>query len=190
MLGFFFIELKQYITSKKNDAAWNAVLDKAGLSGKTYLNGLDYPDKEMVKLVVSEASMAGTPVGHVLREFGRFLGGDLFTAYRPLIDTSWKTLDFLEHVEETIHKVVRARNRKAEPPRLVVNRITEREVMIDYRSKRKFCQLAQGIVLGVADHYGEKIELVEESCMHRGDPSCKIWVALEKTSVEEDIWGD
>lgn len=193
MLGFFLTELKKYIVSDLSEIAWNEVLAKAGLGSKQYLNGINYPDQELVKIVVNAADLNGMPVGHVLKNFGRFVGRDLFSAYRPLIDPKWKTLDFLENVEETIHKVVRARNRQAEPPRLTINRVASKEVVIEYRSPRKLCQLAQGIVLGVADHYQEPIQLVDETCMHRGDPICKIWVALKgegEKDGEEDLWNE
>jgi hypothetical protein len=44
------------------------------------------------------------------------------------------------------------------------------------------CSLARGIAVGVAGHYGETIELDEETCMHRGDPSCRIRVRLQRPS--------
>ncbi len=205
MLGFFFTELKQFVIQELSESAWIEVLGKVGLGSKdSYMNGLYYPDEDMMRIVVGVSNMTGMSIDQVLKEYGTFVGKDLFTAYKPLIDPSWKTLDFIENVEETIHQVVRARNRKASPPKLVCNRLTDREIVIDYRSERKLCRVAQGIALGVANHYNEPIEIVEETCMHRGDSSCKIWVSLKKegdvapapTSSppqhedEEDIWAE
>lgn len=195
MLGFFFTEIRQYVRDNMGESGWVEVMEHAGLGLKDYMNGLDYPDKEMVAIMVSAANLSGAPLGHFLKGFGFFLGGHLFNAFKPLINPHWRTLDFYENVEETIHQVVRARNRKARPPQLLCTRITSRELFIDYRSERKLCQLAQGIALGVAGHYGEEVEILEETCMHRGDPSCKIWIALGKKPEikkisEDDIWSD
>ena len=201
MLGFFFTELQKFVTQELSESAWIEVLGKVGLGTKdAYMNGLYYPDEDMSRIVVGVSNMTGMSIDEVLQRYGMFVGKDLFDAYKPLIDPSWKALDFLENVEDTIHKVVRARNKKANPPRLVCNRLTDREIVIDYRSERKFCRVAQGIALGVAEHYAEPIEIVEETCMHRGDASCKIWISLQKPAVaprparahddEEDIWAE
>ena len=200
MLGFFFTELKQFVVQELSESAWIEILGKVGLASKdSYMNGLYYPDEDMSRIVVGVSNMTGMSIDQVLTEYGTYVGKDLFSAYKPLIDPSWKTLDFLEHVEESIHQVVRARNRKASPPRLVCNRLTSRELVIDYRSERKLCRVARGIALGVAGHYGEAIEIVEETCMHKGDPSCKIWISLKqadpvpgpsRVEEEEDIWAE
>ncbi len=185
MLGFIFKEIEEYVKSNLGVGAWTQILTDAGLGDrKKFLNGLYYPDEELISIVVSTASVSGSPVAHVLKEFGRFLGGHLFTAYKPLIHPDWRTLEFLENVEETIHGVVRARNKKATPPQLICHRVASREVLVNYRSERKLCQLAQGMILGVAGHYGERIQLLEETCMHRNDESCKIWVALGRRADE------
>ena len=198
MLGFFFTELKQFVTQELSESAWIEILGKVGLGSKdSYMNGLYYPDEDMMRIVVGVSNMTGMSIDQVLTEYGAFVGKDLFRAYKPLIDPDWKALDFLEHVENSIHQVVRARNKKANPPKLVCNRLTDREIVIDYRSERKLCRVAKGIALGVASHYGEAIDIVEETCMHKGDPSCKIWISLKQQTPirpvheeEEDIWAE
>ncbi len=50
---------------------------------------------------------------------------------------------------------------------------------ISYRSPRKLCALAKGIVRGAAAHYKVDITISEESCMLRGNPECLITVAKE-----------
>ncbi len=180
MHGFIFIEIKKYAETHIGSGAWRQVLETAGLGSREYINGVDYPDTEVVRIVTAASQATGTPVADLLESFGCFLAGDLFRAFRPLIDPHWRTLDFLENVEATIHRVVRARNAKARPPALVCNRVTETEVLVEYQSPRKMCPLAKGIVQGVAEHYGDQIRLTEETCMHRGDPNCRIWVATVK----------
>ncbi len=180
MHGFIFTEIKKYAETAVGSGAWRQILDRAGLAGKEYLNGVDYPDSEAVLLVGAAAEATGQSAAEILQGFGHFLGGDLFAAFRPLIDPGWRTLDFLEHVEQTIHQVVRSRNRRAKPPELFCNRVADGELVIEYKSERQLCDLAKGIVRGVADHYGDEVQLTEETCMHHGDPSCRIWVAVAK----------
>jgi hypothetical protein len=96
--------------------------------------------------------------------------------YRSLVDPSWKTLDFLERTEETIHRVVRLKNAGAEPPELKVSRTAPNEVLITYASARRMCGVAKGIARGVARHYNETITITESACMLRGHPKCLISV--------------
>lgn len=46
-----------------------------------------------------------------------------------------------------------------------------------YRSERKMCGVAVGIVRGLASHYAETVEITEPSCMLSGAPACRIEVA-------------
>jgi predicted hydrocarbon binding protein len=174
--GFIFTEIKKYVGEKLGRAAWPELLQRAGLGRREFENFLSYPDEEAVALVGAAAATTGLPADAILEDFGAFLGEDLVEIYRPLIDPAWRTLEFLANVEETIHHVVRSRNRQAAPPNLVCRRSGPHEVVIVYRSQRRLCALARGIVRGVAQQYGEQVEVREETCMHRGAPSCEIHV--------------
>ena len=76
-----------------------------------------------------------------------------------------------------IHTVVRIRNPGARPPELRVTRSGD-EAVILYESARRMCAFAKGILAGVADHFGEHIEISESTCMHEGDPACTLHVRL------------
>lgn len=161
MHGFIFSEIRKYVETKLGREAWLAVMEKAGLGRKEYENFLSYPDEEAVGIVVSASQITGIPIPTVLEDFGRFLGVDLLKIYRPLINPEWKTLEFLLNVEETIHQIVRTRNRQAKPPHLVCTKVGENEVAIQYGSARKLSPLARGIAAGVATYYGEEVEISE-----------------------------
>jgi heme-NO-binding protein len=176
MHGFIFTELREYVIARLGADAWPSLLDRAGLGVKTYLNYQEYPDEEAVKLVMTACDVTGLPAPAILEDFGAFLAPHLFKIYRPLIDPAWRTLEFIENTEATIHNVVRSRNAKARPPTLRCRRVAAQTVMITYGSPRKLCAVARGIVRGVAEHYGEKVEISEKDCMHTGQPSCQILV--------------
>lgn len=176
MHGFIFAEIKSYVESKFDSKTWFAILQNAGLSDKTYENFLNYDDAEAVAIVSTASRMTGTPVPDILRDFGVFLGGDLMRVYRPVIDPSWRTIEFLANVEQTIHHVVRTRNRNAHPPALRCEASGPGEVTITYQSARRLCAIAHGIVSGVAQHYGESVTIEDVACMNRGDARCEIRV--------------
>ena len=94
--------------------------------------------------------------------------------YKSLLDPGWKTLDLIEHTEESIHTVLRARDDAAEPPHLSVRRDGPRVAVLTYRSHRRLCAVAKGIAHGVAAHFGERLSITEEACMAGGAPACTL----------------
>jgi predicted hydrocarbon binding protein len=176
--GFIFSEIREFVSSALGPAAWGTLLKKAGLGSRNYERFLEYPDAEAVALVTTASEVTGQPPAAILESFGRFLGPHLLKVYRPLIDPGWKTLDFLENTEQTIHEVVRARNRQAKPPALRWERTSPEEAVLTYRSPRKMCPLAKGITMGVAEAYGEAVDIDETTCMHRGDAACTMRVRV------------
>ncbi len=89
-------------------------------------------------------------------------------------DESWKTLDVIEHTEETIHKVVRVRNPGAAPPELSCACPSKDAVVITYVSPRRMCAIAKGIAKGLAAHYSESVRVSDNACTLEGAPQCQI----------------
>jgi hypothetical protein len=182
MHGIIFAELKAYVEGKFDQATWDALLVKAGIGPKVYLTMQAHPDSEMVALVSAASAMTGAPASAILEDFGEFLVPAYLRLYGRLVRPEWRTLDVIEHTEETIHKVVRAKNAAASPPKLRCERPSATEVVIHYTSARKMCAVAKGIVKGVAKHYGEGIHVTEASCMLEGGGACEISVKLARDS--------
>ena len=176
MHGFIFTELRDYVIARLGADAWPSLLERANVGPKTYLNYREYPDEEVVGLVVTASEVTGLPAGTILEDFGAFLAPHLFKIYRPLIDPTWRTLEFIENTEATIHNVVRSRNTGARPPALRCRREGPQMVVVTYGSPRKLCAVARGIIRGLAEHFGEKVEIVERDCMLAGQPTCQIQV--------------
>ena len=176
MHGFIFTELRDYVIARLGPDAWPNLLDRARIGPKTYLTYRDYPDEEAVTLVVTASDLTGLPPATILEDFGAFLAPHLFRIYRPLIDPSWRTLEFLENTEATIHQVVRSRNATARPPTLRCRRVGAQTLVVTYGSPRRLCAVARGIIRGLAQHFGEKVEITEPDCMLEGRPTCQIQV--------------
>jgi predicted hydrocarbon binding protein len=85
-------------------------------------------------------------------------------------------LDLLSNVEPVMHAAVRRRAPLAEPPRLSVERQSEREVLIVYSSPRKLCEFARGLIEGLAQFFDEDVRISETACMHEGAAACRLLV--------------
>ncbi len=172
MHGVIFGSLKEFVEERMGPGAWPALLADANIGDKIYLASSVYPDEEIVALVGAASKKTGLPPGALLEAFGEHLVPMYLKMYGHLVKPEWRALDLIEHTEETIHKVVRARNPGAAPPVLHCARISPREIRLEYASARRLCAVARGIMKGVAAHYKERLAVTENACMLQGAPAC------------------
>ncbi len=176
MHGVIFAELRKYVKDRLGVPAWDQALVSAGMPGKVFLPFQEYPDEDAFKMVKALVTATGRPASVVLEDFGAFMAPHLLAMYEPLIEPGWRTLDVVEHTEETVHTVVRSRNPGAAPPYLRAVRTTVDEVVVHYTSTRRLCDIARGIVRGLATYYVEHITIDEPECMNRGGLECRLVV--------------
>ena len=172
MHGLIFFYIRKFAESCGQGAAGLAVGSSVATSAGRYLPSGVYPDAEAVELLQSIADSTGLPLRGVLERFGRFLAPHLVKVAGRHVDPAWRTLDLIEHTEAIIHEMVRSTNPGAQPPVLDTVRPSPAEVHLVYSSRRQLCPLAVGLMHGIAEHYHEKIDVEEPSCMERGDPFC------------------
>lgn len=175
-----FAHLRSFIEEQLGTEGWRRLLEDAELGPRVYLPIRSYPDQEMVAIVTAASRATGLPAPRLLEAFGRHVAPHLLGMYRHLLDPAWRTLDVLEHVEETAHRVVRIEKPGATPPYLVAHRISENRIEITYTSARRLCHVAKGIVHGLAQHFAQRITIRETACMHNGDDRCQL-VILDNT---------
>ena len=166
--------MQKYAETKHGKGAWQELLKRAGVKTKVYLPVKEYPDAEVVALVVAASSITGLPASEVLEDFGQFIVPDLVKMYGHLLRPEWSTIDVIENTEATVHSVVRVKNPGAKPPELKTVRHGANEVALFYTSPRKMCALAVGIGKGLAKHFNEKIVAQHATCMHKGASKCEI----------------
>lgn len=176
MHGAVMAELKSFATAALPTAAWSTVCDAAGVADQVFVPITTYPDADAVALIGALAEELGLEPAALLEEFGDHLAEALLERYRSLVASEWGALDVLEHVEETIHQVIRLRDPEMDPPRLEALRSKETEVTITYTSPKRLCHLAIGLVRGVARVYGEEVSVTQDECMHTGGSRCVISV--------------
>lgn len=174
MQGLILVELERFVRESYGAEVWSILLDRAGLSHRTYAETASYPDAEVVRVVTIAGSMTQTPVQDLLERFGEFIAPRLLEIHQEHLKPGWKTLDVIANTEEAIHTAIRKRNPEADPPRLLTIRMSLDEVTLAYASPRKLCAVARGIGRGIAAHFGEQLEIRESECMHRGAPACII----------------
>lgn len=178
MHGTMFVHLRKFTEDAWGPAAWNDVLTSAGLGPRVYLPIASYPDEELSAIVLAAARATKRDVPSLLESFGEYVAPHLVAMYRHLLKPSWRTLDVLEHVEETAHRAVRIERPGATPPYLDATRTSEREITINYTSGRRLCYVAKGIIRGLSRHFGESLTIRESECMHHGGERCLLHVSV------------
>jgi hypothetical protein len=172
--GVIFSSFRDYVTERHGRPAADAVFS----GGASYLLSESYPDEELLGAVARTADVVGEEVDVVLFEFGVFAAEKTFARLYPaFFAISPSAREFLLTVETRIHELVRATIPNADPPRLHVSEGGD-SLFIVYESPRRLCVLLRGLVEGTARHYGENAEVVEPTCMLRGDDACTFDVTL------------
>lgn len=178
MHGLIFVELKKYVESRYNHETWELLLEKAGLKHQMYMVSAVYPDGDALSLVTLACQATGLSASVVLEDFGQFMVPDLMEQYKFLLKPEWGLLEFLEHTEETIHKIMRFHKGVA-PPKLAVHRIADNKAILHYSSTRRMCPLLKGMVKGSAKHFREDVTVLETGCMLQGAAECTITVQVD-----------
>lgn len=172
MKGVLFNAVEEAVSREWGEDLWDDLLVAADLDGAYTALG-NYPDAQLVALANAAADRLNTPVGDVLRTLGRISFEPLLSRYTGILEKPTSLREFLPAVNELIHPQVLKLYPGASVPRFVL-RDNGNELELDYLSVRNMCTLAEGLVLGVADHYGETVAVDQPSCKQRGDSRCTI----------------
>jgi hypothetical protein len=171
--GIVFHLLEQVLTKNHGAAAWDALLDRTGLSG-AYTSLGSYPDQEIEALVLAGSEALGQSPADILRWFGREAMPLLAGHYPGFFTAHAGTRAFVASVNSIIHPEVRKLYAGAGCPHFHFAGAPGGALILGYNSPRRLCALAHGFIEGAADYYGETVRVDHPLCMHRGDSQCRL----------------
>lgn len=177
MKGAVFVALSDMITEQHGIAVWHKVLDDAGEDG-VYTGTMNYDDERIYKLVGAICENFNLEVADTLRAFGEYLFGALHASAPVFAESKTNFLDFIDSIGSVIHLEVFKLDDQARPPYIEVINRTDSTADLVYRSDRKLCFLAEGLLNGAAAHYGVAIQIAQPECMHNGAESCLLRISL------------
>ena len=177
MKGVVFNLLEELVRREHGEAAWDGLLDAAGVEG-AYTSLGSYPDAELYRLVGAAARALGRPADEVVRWFGRG-AFPLLVAHAPeVLRGHTSARSFVLTLNSIIHPEVRKLYPGADVPDFEFDTCNPAVLVMTYRSPRRLCAFAEGLVLGAADRFGETATVTQSACMHRGDPACVLHLAF------------
>jgi hypothetical protein len=171
MKGIVFNLLEEVVRREYGEDTWDALLDGAHLSG-TYTSLGSYADEDLFKLVAVASSTLQTPAGQIVRWFGRSALPLLAEKYPEFFRGHQSTRPFLLTLNDIIHPEVRKLYPGADVPVFGFDTSSQEVLLMEYRSARKLCAFAEGLIEGAAAHYGEEVAFDQPKCMNRGDEYC------------------
>jgi hypothetical protein len=177
MKGIVFNLLEELVTRDHGEDAWDDLLDAAGLDG-AYTSLGSYPDAELGALVGAASAALNLPQDEVVRWFGRS-AMPLFAASHPHFFAGHdRTRSFLLTLNDMIHPEVRKLYPGSDVPDFEYDLSSDELLVMRYRSARRMCVFAEGLIEGAAAHFGERAAIEQPRCMHRGDEQCVLEVRL------------
>ncbi len=173
MQGIIFNALEEFVLENADMEVWNSVIDDSGVANGAYTSGVTYDDAEIVALASTLCEKLGVPLNDGLNLFGVFLF-DFLLNRGPIEVKSYETSQsLLVDLEDVIHRDVKRIHPDAYTPFFEYIPSSEREGVLIYRSKRKLCAVAEGLIQGLAKHFSQGVTLSHSQCMHDDHDECK-----------------
>ena len=173
MKGIIFNLFEDFMVETFGDEAYEEIFASAGLqTTEPFVGPGSYPDEDLLALVGKVVERLGIPADEALRAFGRFCIPPLARRFPVFLAAHSHPKDFLLTVD-TFHSMeVNKLFEGSQCPRFHYESPAPDRLVMRYGSARRLCALVEGLLDGVATHYGIPIAHVQTACMLRGDPAC------------------
>jgi len=169
--GIIFNLAEQVLTDAYGADTWDQLLEDAALDGAFTSLG-NYPDEQLVAIVGAAATRLEVDPAAVVRRIGDGAMPMLAARYPAFFAPHASTRPFLLTLNDIIHPEVRKLYPGADVPEFGFEEVGEHVLLLEYRSARQLCALAEGFVAGAAAHYGQTVAIEQPLCMVRGDDHC------------------
>src|ERR1051325_300856 len=154
MKGIIFNLLEDVVTAELGVETWERLLTAAGVDGAFTSLG-NYPDEDLFKLVGAASSALKQPPAQIVRWFGAKAVPLLAVKYPAFFAKHQSTRTFLLTLNSIIHPEVRKLYPGADVPDFEFDSSSPDLLVMGYRSKRRLCALAEGLIEGAATHFKE-----------------------------------
>lgn len=178
MKGIIFSEFLAMIDEKFSIDMTERLIDEVTLpSGGDYTTVGTYDVQEIVDLVVKLSEITKIPIPDLLKTFGFYLLPRFAEIFPQFFNEITTILDFLPRIESYIHLEVKKLYHDAELPSFTCVSPYPGRIEMKYRSVRNFPDLAEGLILGAANHFNERIKVERESISE--DPPAELFIVTK-----------
>ena len=158
MKGMVFTEFLDFVEEKFGLEKVDEMAEVSATEG-AYTSVGTYDHAELVGMLVVLSQSTGLEIQALLREFGQHLFGYLVRSYPSVLQDAPTAFDLLSQIDDQIHVEVRKLYPDSELPEFQHEIVDEKLMRLTYRSERGLASLAEGLLLGCFQHYGETVEI-------------------------------
>ena len=177
MKGVVFTEFLEMVEDRFSTETADCLIETSNLASKgVYTSVGTYEANEMVTLVGNLSGLVGMPVPDLLKEFGGHLFKRFVVKFPEFFEKITSTFEFLPRVESYVHLEVKKLYPDAELPTFSCVFPGPGQLDMAYRSVRNLPDLAEGLILGCLEHFGEPFELTRKNL--QGDPPAVLFSIL------------
>jgi len=173
--------LERVVVQEHGDDAWETLLDRAELDGVWTSLG-SYPDEHLLKLVGAASVELGLEPDAIVTWFGAKAMPYFAERYPQLFDPHSNARSFVMTLNNIIHPEVRKLYPGATVSDFEFDSSSPDVLLMGYSSPRKLCSLAEGLLIGAADHFGERVSIDQPECMKRGDSRCLLAIRFQQAA--------
>jgi hypothetical protein len=171
MKGIIFNTVERIVIEAHGEDAWDDLLEMAGVDGNYHSMG-NYDDKDILALVGAAAKMLDKPPGDVTLWLGEKAMAIFHESWPELFKPYAGCIEFITQLNEIIHPEVHKLYPGADTPVFTYLQVTPSSLTMQYDSARKLCMFAEGLILGTAAVYKQKLTVKQTACVHRNDDAC------------------
>lgn len=158
MKGVVFTEFMDMVDAEFGPSMTENLVDAVDPpSGCIYTAVGTYNHEELLSLVTELSQRTGTSVPDLVRTYGQHLFGRFVVRYPEFFSGVRDSFAFLESIDGTIHMEVHKLYPDAELPTFQCTRESDDHLIMVYRSRRPFADLAHGLIEGCATYFGDEI---------------------------------
>lgn len=180
MKGVVFIAFNQMVEDQVGIDTWERLLNEVmPESDGIYTSVENYPDSELFNMVGALSKIVDVPVPTLVEQFGAYMFDVLNAKYPIFSEQQADFFSFIKSIDSVIHREVKKLYDQPSLPNLDCEDINEKTLAVTYRSPRKLCFLAEGLIRGAAKHYQVKYTLSHDQCMHDGHEHCLLMLTTE-----------
>lgn len=162
MKGDIFAIFEKFVEKNFGQTVYEDALEAASPDFETkgpFVTPEVYPDSDFMLLLRRTLEIVKVPLHQAMILFGRFAFSRLASTVPHLMKNYTNSIQLLRDLDGIIHVEVRKLRRGTNPPRFTFLLLPDGRVELVYESERHLYDLAEGLILGCADHFQENVSI-------------------------------